>query len=119
MSEGWWAIGGALIGAITTGAISYLLLRRQNFHEKEMFLLKNKSAENVKNLLTKMLGHKSYIDRSFDALCKPIGGYSDDEIRQFLHEVGARKFRRNNGAVEWWYLESRQKDRIAKRKVRA
>ena len=42
-------------------------------------------------VLVEMLSHKSYMDRSFDAIRKKIDGYSDTEIRQLLHEVDARK----------------------------
>src|SRR3546814_2838944 len=59
--------------------------------------------------------HKSYTDRSFLALKERIGGYSDDQIRQFLHEIGAKKTSRADGAQEWWYLASRQEERNAKR----
>lgn len=117
MTEGLWALAGVIVGAFTTGFINYFLQRRLFTHEKEMFLLKNKSAENIKALLNEMLGHKSYTDRSFEAIRNAIGGYSDDEIRKFLHEIEAKKTSRKNGAEEWWYLASRKKERIAKRQA--
>jgi hypothetical protein len=46
-----------------------------------------------------------------------VGGYSDEAIRQFLHEIGARRTERDDGAEEWWYLTSRQQERIGKAKL--
>ncbi len=119
MSEGWWALGGVVVGAFASGAINLLLQKRQFTHEKEMHVLKNQASENVKSLLTEMLSHKSYTDRSFDAIRKKVGGYTDDQIRQFLHEVGAKIANRDNGEKEWWYLASREAERIAKRERRS
>jgi Excalibur calcium-binding domain len=39
-----------------------------------------------------------------------------EQIRQFLHEIGARRNERDDGAEEWWYLTSRQQERVAKTK---
>ncbi len=95
---------------------NWLLQARQFSHNKEMFLLQNKSAEIVKAILTDMLNHRSFIERSFDTLKGPIGGYTDNQIRQFLHEVGAKRASRDDG-TEWWYLLSRQDERLAKCKA--
>ncbi len=119
MAEALWALGGVFVGAIASGAVNLMLQRRQFAHEKEMYVLKNQSAENVKALLVEMLSHKSYTDRSFEAIRKKIGGYSDDEVRQLLHEVGAKKATRTDGDEEWWYLASREQERIEKRKSSA
>jgi hypothetical protein len=113
MNDPIWALAGVLVGACATGFINFFLQSKQFIHNKEMFSLQNRSSETVKILLTDMLNHRSYIDRSFDALKSPIGGYSDDEIRQFLHEIGAKKVSRDD--AEWWYLLSRQDERIAKK----
>jgi nitrogen fixation-related uncharacterized protein len=116
VSEAAWALVGVVIGTLGTGFFNWLLQSKQFEHNKEMFLLQNKSAETVKALLIDMLNHRSYTDRSFTALKAPIGGYSDDEVRQFLHEVGAKKVTREDGS-EWWYLLSRQEERIAKKQA--
>ena len=116
MSEGWWALGGVVVGAFASGVINLMLQKRQFAHEKEMHVLKNQASENVKSLLTEMLSHKNYTDRSFDAIRKKVGGYTDNQIRQLLHEVGAKKVTRDNGEKEWWYLSSREAERIEKRK---
>lgn len=65
-----------------------------------------------------MLNHKTYTDRSFAALRERVGGFTDDELRQLLHEVGARKTSREDGAEEWWYLESRKQERLEKKAKR-
>ncbi len=114
MTDAVWALVGVVVGAAATGFFSWLLQSRQFAHDKEMFLLQNRSAEMVKATLQEMLNHKSYTDRSFVALKERVGGYSDDEIRKFLHEIGAKRTSRNEGSEEWWYLSSRHEERIAK-----
>jgi len=72
----------------------------------------------VKALLIEMLSHKSYTDRTFEAIRKKVGGYSDDEVRQLLHEIEAKRTSRNDSGKEWWYLASREQERIEKRQSR-
>ena len=114
MSEGTWALIGVLVGTIGTGFFNYLLQKRQFDHNKEMFSLQNKGLENVKSILTEMLNHRRFTDRSFEALKRPIGGYGDAEIKQLLHDIGAKKYTRDDGS-EWWYLVERQDERAAKK----
>ncbi len=116
MTAAAWALIGVVVGALLTGFFNWLLQTRQFSHNKEMFLLQNKSSEMVKSVLAEMLNHRSYTDRSFNALKERIGGYTDDEIRQFLHEIGAKKVSRDG--QEWWYLAARQEERIANRQRR-
>jgi hypothetical protein len=118
MTAAAWALIGVIVGSVSTGLFNLLLQRKQFNHNKEMFLLQNKGTEIIKNFLTEMLSHRSYTDRSFSALKAPIGGYSDDEIRQLLHEAGAKKTTREDGS-EWWYLLSRQEERIAKKQAQS
>lgn len=113
MSEGIWALIGVAIGALLTGLFSYVMQVRQFQHNKDMYLLQNKSKEAVKEILEEMLNHRIYAERSFMALKKPIGGFSDEELRQILHELDAKKTIRDDGS-EWWYLISRQQDRFRK-----
>lgn len=115
MTEVYWTLIGVLLGAVITGLFSYLLLMHQLKHNKEMFLLQNRSKEMVKDILNDMLNHKDHIDRSFDALSRRIGGYTDDEIKQLLHEIGAIRVIRSEDNSEWWYLKEREGERIAKR----
>jgi len=117
MTESLWALVGVAVGATLTGVVSWMQQNRQFSHEKDMFVLQNKSTEMVKVILTEMLNHRTHIDRSFDALKNAVGGYSEDQIRQFLHEVGARRTTRDDGSEEWWYLASRQEERLAKKKA--
>lgn len=119
MTEGLWALLGVVVGTIGTGIFSLLSQSKQFAHDKEMHLLQNKSAEMVKEILTEMLNHRSYTDRSFVALKAAVGGYSDDQVRKFLHEVGAKKTSREGGTDEWWYLASRSEERIAKKAANA
>ena len=110
MSSPAWALLGVVIGGLMSGLINYILQRGRFKHQKEMFRLENQSSEVVKEILGEMLNHRSYTDRKFGALMKPIGGYSDDEIRQLLHELKAKKIERDG--EEWWYLLSREQERI-------
>ena len=109
-----WAILGVIVGTLTSGLVNWLLQKNQFRHNIDMIRIQNKSADFVKELLTEMLNHRSYTDRSFTALKIPIGGYTDDEIRKFLHDVDAKKTIRDDGS-EWWYLKSRNEERIAKK----
>jgi len=111
-----WALIGVVVGAGITGVINWIQQSRQLAHDKEMFTLKNKSADMVKAILAEMLNHRRYVERSFEALKKSVDGYSDEAIRQFLQEIGARRTERDDGAEEWWYLTSRQQERVARTK---
>lgn len=117
MGNALWALVGVAVGAGMTGLVVWLQQSRQFAHDKEMFTLKMQSAELVKAVLAEMLNHRRYVERSFDTLKKSVAGYSDEAIRQFLHEVGARRVEREDGAEEWWYLATRQEERMAKRKA--
>ncbi|WP_409433379.1 hypothetical protein ACJ3XI_02430 [Litorimonas sp. RW-G-Af-16] len=111
ISSAAWALIGVVIGALLSGLINYLLQKQRFKHDKDMFLTQNQSTEMVKALLLEMMSHKSYTDRKFEALKKPIGGYSDDRVRQLLHELNAKKVDRDG--EEWWYLVDREQERIA------
>lgn len=115
MTEAGWAIVGVVIGIVGTVITNSISQSRQFKQERDMYRLQNESSEKVKAVLQEMLNHKTYTDRSFSALRERVGGFSDDEVRQFLHAIGARRTTRQNGEEEWWYLESRQEERIAKR----
>lgn len=114
MSDAMWALIGVVVGAGITGVVNWIQQSRQFAHDREMFTLKNKSADMVKAILAEMLNHRRYVERSFEALKKSVGGYSDEAIRQFLHEIGARRTERDDGAEEWWYLTSRQQERVGR-----
>lgn len=112
MADAMWALIGVAVGAGITGLVNWIQQSRQFAHDREMFTLKSKSADMVKAILAEMLNHRRYVERSFEALKKSVGGYSDEAIRQFLHEIGARRTERDDGAEEWWYLTSRQQERV-------
>ncbi|MDA8886181.1 hypothetical protein OAD66_02530 [Bacteroidia bacterium] len=101
MDEATWALLGVVIGGFLTGVINYFLQRAQFKHNKDMFYLQNQSKEQVKEILEELLNHRRYTDRSFESIRKRIGGYSEVEIRQMLHEIGAKKSSRQDGLGEW------------------
>ena len=106
-----WALLGVIIGGILTGLFNLILQGRQFSHNKELFLLQNKSKEQAKEILEEMLNNTKYVDRSFAALKGKIGGFSDDEIRKILLEIGAIKTTRKEDDSEWWYLKERRDER--------
>lgn len=116
LSSPMWALLGVLIGGLLTGVINYILQRSQFRHNKEMYYLQNQSREQVKEIIVELLNHRTYTDRSFETIRKRIGGYSEDAIRQLLHEVGAKKSSRKDGAGEWWYLKERAQERMDNKK---
>lgn len=118
MNEGWWALGGVIVGALASGVINLALQKRQFAHEKEMHKLQNQGAENVKSLLVEMLSHEGFTDRTFEAIKKKVGGFTDDDIRQLLHEIEAKKVSRKDDGKEMWYLASREQERTGKRSKR-
>lgn len=111
-TEATWALIGVVIGGLLAGITNYYLQRAQFQHNKDMFYLQNQSKEQVKQILEELLNHRRYTDRSFESIRKRIGGYSQDEIRQMLHEIGAKKSSREDGSGEWWYLKEREQERI-------
>ena len=67
----------------------------------------------------KLLSHRGYVDRSFKAISATLGGWDDEpeELRKILVRAGAvRIYRKNmNGEKEeYWYLLSRERERIEK-----
>lgn len=62
------------------------------------------------------LSHKSYTDRSFEALRKHLGGFDDDELRKILVRAGAIRTYRKEDDSEWWRLLSRMDEYIDSKK---
>jgi hypothetical protein len=116
MSDALWALIGVVVGIVGGGFVSWLLQGRQFAHDKEMFQLQNRSADTVKDIFEEMLTHQSFIERSFKALKSRVGGYSDDELRQFLLGIGAQKV--DKDGEERWYLRSRAEERIARKNAK-
>lgn len=78
MTEATWALAGVMAGSLGTGLFNLVTQRRQFQHNKEMFLLKNCSAEIVRELLSDMFNYKTHIDSSFSAFREPVGGFGDN-----------------------------------------
>lgn len=115
MNEAIWAIIGVVIGALMSAGADWLMQSRQFKQEMQMYSLANQSKDAVKSVLLEMLNHKAYTDRSFPTLREGAEGFTDDELRQILHELGARKTSRDNDSEEWWFLESRRQERHEKK----
>jgi hypothetical protein len=113
MPDAAWALVGVVIGILGSGFVNWFLQGRQFMHEKEMFELEHGSAATVKAIFEEMLNHRGYVERSFKALRSRVGGYTDDQLRQFLHDVGAQKI--DKSGEERWYLRSRNGERVAKK----
>lgn len=110
-SVAFWALIGVLVGAFITGLFNLILQNRLFNHNKELYILQNKSKEQAKEILEEMLNNQKYVDRSFEALKGKIGGFTDNDIRKLLLEVGALKSIRKDDRTEWWYLKERREER--------
>jgi hypothetical protein len=84
-----YGIIGILLGGLLKALFDFIRVRLDHDHAEKMHKLENQGKENIKELLLDMLNHRTHIDRTFDALKKRIGGYSDDEVRKLLMELGA------------------------------
>ena len=118
MSEAVWALIGTVVGALLSTGVGWFMQSRQFKHEEKMYARANQGREAVKAILLEMLNHKNYTDRSFAALRERVGGFTDEELRQLLHEIGARKTSREGGTEEWWFLKSREQERLEKKAKR-
>jgi hypothetical protein len=110
MTEAIWALVGIIIGSTLTAIFSRWQQKKQFDHEKSMFQLQNKSKEVVKEILEDALSHKIHVIRSLDTLKKRIGGYTDDEIKKLLHEIGAIRTTIKSDGREGWYLKERKEE---------
>jgi len=107
----WETITIALIPAILTGFISFILSSKQREKQKaELMVIK--SAKHF-------LEHSKFTDRSFKTLKKYLGGWDNDEdgLRKILVSAGAvRVYREEKNNEEWWYLLKRAAERIENKK---
>ena len=100
----------ATIPAVIAFIASFILFRfnKEKFQRQTM----------AESAARKLLSHKGYTDRSFKAISGHLGGWDEkqDDLRQVLVRAGAiRVYRNNNGdKEEYWYLLSREKERIQK-----
>lgn len=106
-----WGIIGIVLGFLGKGLFDLIRTRYSHEHTEKMYKLENQGKENIKELLSEMLNHRKYVDRTFDALKKRIGGYTDDEIRKILMELNAQKVSSTKSNKEMWFLTSRKNER--------
>ena len=98
------------IPAILSTTLAYLKLR-QDLNAHKTNIMAEKAAK-------RLLKHKGYTDRSFEAIKKTLGGWDneEDELRKILVRAGAVRIFKDE--EEWWYLLSRTNERIANFKRR-
>lgn len=121
MDAALWSTFSALLGAAVGGGISYLLNRQQLQNQLRVLQEQHKVEFMAEETARHFLSHKSYTDRSFDALRKHLGGFEDNELRKILVRAGAIRVFREDGS-EWWrllsrmdeYIERKQLDQIAR-----
>ena len=94
----------ASIPAIIGALITYLKLR-QDFNLYKTEAMAERAA-------TRLLKHKTFTDRSFQAIQNSLGGWDEDpdKLRQILVRAGA--VRTLTKGEEKWHLLSRNKERI-------
>lgn len=94
------------IPAILSTTLAYMKLK-QDLNAHKTNIMAEKAAK-------RLLKHKGYIDRSFEAIKKTLGGWDDEEneLRKILVRAGAVRTYKDD--EEWWYLLSRTDERIAK-----
>jgi hypothetical protein len=91
-------IGIAFVTSVLTTVGAYLLARHRLTHELRLQF-------RTEALLRKLLQHRKWEMRSFDAIKHHVGGFEDDDLRQHLVRAGAVRFYR--GDVELWGLLER------------
>jgi len=100
----------ALTATITT-VVAYLKIR-MDFNLYKTEVMAEKAAR-------RLLKHSNFVERSFQAIQNELGGWDEepDELRQILVRAGAVRTFRTNGdqKEEWWYLLSREKERIKRK----
>lgn len=95
-------IVGLLVGAGLTLIKDHVSYRRNNLSEIK-----------AKEILEDTLSHRSFTDRSFFTLTNRVGGFTDDQVRRLLLEIGAQKVMYSKREhKEWWYLKERSGERI-------
>lgn len=121
MDAALWSTFSALLGAVVGGGISFLLNRQQFRNQLTVQREQHKVEYMAEETARHFLGHKSFTDRSFDALRNALGGFTDDELRKILVRAGAIRVYRQDGS-EWWrllarmdeFIERKESDRAAR-----
>ena len=101
----------ATIPAVISFIASFILFR----FNKEKFQRQTMAESTAK----KLLSHKGYTDRSFKAISGHLGGWDEkpEDLRQILVRAGAIRIYRESHQgekEEFWYLLSREKERVKK-----
>lgn len=94
-----------VLGGVVTVVVNWLS-HRQQF----------KTDFAAERTAKRLLRHRGYTDRSFDALQKSIGGFEDDELRKLLVRAGAIRAYRDG--TEYWRLLSRMDEYLKRKKDR-
>lgn len=105
----------SLLGTLLGGGITYLVNRQVHLQQLAVLREQFKTDFMAEETARHLLNHQSYTDRSFEALTKQIGGFTDDELRKILVRAGAVRAYRDDG-TEWWRLLSRMDEFIEKRR---
>lgn len=100
-----------LLGTLIGGLITFAINRQQFKHQIKALQEEHKTEFMAETTALHFLSHKSYTDRSFDVLVKHLGGFEEDELRKILVRAGAVREYHSDG-TEWWYLLSREDERI-------
>ena len=116
MDAALWSTFSALLGAVVGGGISFLLNRQQFANQLRILQEQHKTEFMAEATARHFLSHKGFTDRSFEALQKSLGGFSDDELRRILVRAGAVRVYREDGS-EWWRLLSRMDEFIERKEL--
>ena len=116
MDAALWSTFSALLGAVVGGGISFLLNRQQFASQLRILQEQHKTEFMAETTARHFLSHKGFTDRSFEALQKSLGGFSDDELRRILVRAGAVRVYREDGS-EWWRLLSRMDEFIERKEL--
>lgn len=104
-----------LLGTLIGGLVTFAINRQQFKHQIKALREEHKTEFMAETTVRHFLSHKSYTDRSFDVLVKHLGGFEEDDLRKILVRAGAVREYHSDG-TEWWYLLSREGERIDKLK---
>ncbi len=100
-----------LLGTLIGGLVTFSVNRQQFKHQLNALCEEHKTEFMAESTARYFLSHRSYTDRSFDVLVKHLGSFDEDELRKILVRAGAvREY--HSDVTEWWYLLSREQERI-------
>lgn len=100
----------ALIGTLTGGLVSVVVVKTQVAGQLSQLREQFKTEFVAEETARHFLGHKRHIYRSFAVLQRYLGGFSEDELRRILVRAGAVRVYRKSDRAEMWYLLSRSRE---------